>query len=69
MAEAIIVAVPKKGDGKNRKKSGNKHAFNTRRRERKASRNNARITGARKAQAGRCGSSFCSRSTGCEPWK
>lgn len=59
----IIVLVPKKGDGKGRKKKGNKHASNLRRRDRKYKRVK------RLAVAGVCGSSFCSRSTGCEPWK
>lgn len=47
----------------NRKKKGNKHATNLRRIERKYKR--LRTT----PKAGKCGSSFCSKQTGCEPWK
>lgn len=59
----FIVLVPKKGDGKGRKKNCNKHASNLRRIDRKYKR------AKRPAVAGKCGSSFCSRVTGCEPWK
>lgn len=52
-----------------KKKSGNKHASNSRRRERKHSRNVARMEGRREAQGGRCGSSFCTPMTGCDPWR
>lgn len=66
---ADVILVPKAGDGKNRKKKGNKHAKNLRRRERKHAHNVRRIERGYEAVAGKCGSSFCSRSTGCEPWK
>lgn len=46
-------------------KKGNKHATNTRRRERK-SRNSKRIG---PPEPGKCGSSFCTNFTGCKPWK
>lgn len=59
----VVILVPKKGDGKGRKKKGNKHAINSRRRDRKYKRTK------REAVAGKCGSSFCSTHTGCEPWK
>jgi hypothetical protein len=47
----------------NKRKGGNKHAQNLRRKERKYK----RVRGTPKA--GKCGSSYCSKQTGCEPWK
>lgn len=43
-------------------KKGNKHASNLRRKDRKYKRTRG------KPVAGKCGSSYCTRSTGCEPW-
>lgn len=54
---------------KGRNKKGNKHAKNLRRRERKALRNKQRMENRRVAVPGKCGSSFCTTITGCEPWK
>lgn len=45
-----------------KKRGGNKHAYNVRRRERKA-------MGRRPGQDGNCGSEFCSPRTGCRPWR
>lgn len=53
----------KKGVNAGRKKGSNKHASNLRRHERKYE----RVGGV--SAAGNCGSSFCERRTGCEPWK
>ena len=47
----------------NKKKSGNKHATNTLRSERKYKRSKQPQTW------GKCGSRFCGKSTGCEPWR
>lgn len=44
-----------------KRKKGNKHAGNARRRERKY--------GPKRNIGGNCGSSFCSPRTGCAPWK
>lgn len=49
-----------------KKKSGNKHASNIRRHERKALKNK-RIGYV--PESGKCGSSYCSKQTGCDPWK
>lgn len=51
------------GDGKGKKKKGNKRASNTRRHDRKYGRTRGI------PQAGKCGSSFCTTHTGCQPWK
>ena len=48
-----------------KKKSGNKHASNLRRHDRKALKNK-RINYT--PVPGKCGSSFCTKQTGCEPW-
>jgi hypothetical protein len=50
----------------NKKKGGNKHSSNLRRHERKAL-HNRRINYT--PVPGKCGSSFCEKRTGCEPWK
>lgn len=47
----------------NKKKSGNKHQSNVDRSERKYKRSKSTPV------AGKCGSRFCSRATGCDPWK
>lgn len=53
-------------DKKTQKKKGsNKHASNLRRHERKA-RNSKRLG---PPTPGKCGSSFCTKETGCVPWK
>lgn len=44
-----------------KKKKGNKHAGNVRRRTRKYGSRRVSIPG-------NCGSSFCSARTGCDPW-
>jgi hypothetical protein len=49
--------------GTQKKKGGNKHSSNLRRHERKYKR--IRST----PVAGKCGSSWCSKATGCAPWK
>lgn len=49
--------------GSGKKKGGNKHANNLRRHDRKYKRSRSA------PEAGKCGSSFCTRSTGCDPWK
>jgi hypothetical protein len=46
-----------------KKKGGNKHAQNSRRNERKYKRSRG------KPEPGKCGSSYCSKQTGCSPWK
>jgi len=52
------------GSGKGKKRSGNKHMSNTRRKERKYGRIRSKVH-----TQGKCGSSFCTKATGCFPWK
>lgn len=59
----ILLPTPTKRAGKGKNKRGNKHASNTIRSDRKYKRAKT------EAQPGKCGSSYCSRLTGCEPWK
>jgi hypothetical protein len=59
------IAAPKRS-GKGRNKKGNKRASNMRRHERKH-RNSTRV--GYEPKAGKCGSSFCNKAYGCEPWK
>lgn len=59
--------IPLKPSKKKRKdKKGNKHATNSRRRDRKYGRTRLLNKG---QPPGKCGSSYCSKQTGCEPWK
>lgn len=57
-----------------KKKSGNKHFLNPYRSDRKYKRFRVEIGGTRRYSRpeptpGKCGSRFCSKQTGCEPWK
>lgn len=51
------------GSPGNKRKGGNKHAQNSRRIERKYKRTKPA------PKQGKCGSSYCSKQTGCDPWK
>jgi hypothetical protein len=59
----VDIVLPARKGTVNRKKIGNKHAQNLRRHERKYKRTRAA------AVAGKCGSSYCTKATGCVPWK
>lgn len=50
--------------GTQKKKGGNKHSSNLRRVERKYKRKSPKVS-----PSGNCGSSFCTKATGCDPWK
>lgn len=66
MASNIDPLAAPKRSGKGRSKKGNKHAKNLRRHERKH-RNSKRV--GYEPESGKCGSSFCTPATGCQPWK
>jgi hypothetical protein len=54
-----------------KKKTANKHGSNLRRIDRKYKRwaGTPSQNKKRKPEQGKCGSSYCTKSTGCKPWK